>query len=64
VVPFGPLGGGQWTGHLIGLVIVFGFILMALVGVPESRWFFVASLGLGATVGICLYLWHRTKSLF
>lgn len=64
VVPFGPLGGGQWTGHPIGLLIVLGFILMALVGVPESRFFFVTSLGLSVILGCGLYLWHRSKSFF
>lgn len=64
VVPFGPLGGGQWTGHAIGLFIVFGFVLMALVGVPESRLFFAMSLGLSAVFGASLYLWHRSKSVF
>lgn len=64
VVPFGPRGGGQWTGHAIGLFIVFGFVLMALVGVPESRLFFVTSLGLSAVLGCGLYLWHRSKSVF
>lgn len=64
VVPFGPLGGGQWTGHPIGLFIVFGFVLIALVGVPESRFFFVMSLGLSAIFGCGLYLWHRSKSFF
>ena len=64
IVPFGPLGGGQWTGHPIGLLIVFGFILIALVGVPESRWFFLGSLGLSVILGSGLYLWHRSKSFF
>jgi len=64
VVPFGPLGAGQWTGHPIGLVIVFGFIAMALVGIPESRGFFAISLGLGVVVGCALWLWHRSRSKF
>lgn len=64
VVPFGPLGGGQWTGHPIGLLIVLGFVLIALAGVPESRLFFVASLGLSAILGPGLYLWHRSRSFF
>lgn len=64
VVPFGPLGAGQWTGHPIGLVIVLGFIAMALVGIPESRAFFVLSLGLGVIAGCALWLWHRANSSF
>ena len=64
VVPFGPVGGGQWTGHAIGLVIVLGFILIALVGVPESRYFFLISLSLGTVLGFVLWIWHRSKSPF
>ncbi len=64
VVPFGPVGGGQWTGHLIGLFIAVGFILMALVGVPESRLFFAVSLSLGTVLGFVLWLWHRSTSRF
>ena len=64
LVPFGPKGAGQWTGHPVGLIIAIGFILMALVGVPESRVFFAASLLLGAVLGCALWLWHRSKSSF
>jgi hypothetical protein len=64
VVPFGPLGAGQWTGHAIGLFIVIGFILIALIGIPESAYFFITSLCVGAVFGCVLRLWHRSKSLF
>lgn len=64
VVPFGPYGGGQYTSHPIGLVIVIGLIAMALVGLPEARGFFVISLGLGVIVGFLLWLYHRTNSVF
>lgn len=64
IVPFGPAGAGQWTGHAIGLFIVLGFILMALVGIPESRFFFLTSLSLGTVLGCVLWLWHRSKSSF
>src|SRR5579859_1438966 len=64
VVPFGPVGAGQWTGHSIGLFIVFGFILIALVGMPESAYFFVVSLGLGALFGSLIRLWHRSIAGF
>ena len=36
VVPFGRYGGGRLTGHPIGLVIVFGIVLMGLIGIPEA----------------------------
>jgi hypothetical protein len=64
VVPFGPVGGGQWTGHFIGLFIAAGFILIALVGVPETRYFFAISLCLGAVLGLVLWLWRRSNSSF
>jgi len=64
VVPFGPVGAGQWTGDSIGLFIVLGFILIALVGVPESRYFFIVSISLSAILGCALRLWHRSKSSF
>jgi hypothetical protein len=64
IVPFGPYGAGQWTGHWIGLVIVVGFVAMGLAGIPEWRGFFLASIVLGAVVGCVLWLWHRARSPF
>lgn len=64
IVPFGPYGGGQYTSHPIGLVIVLGLIAMGLVGLPEARGFFVASLLIGSVVGFLLWLYHRTNSAF
>ncbi len=59
VVPFGRYGGGEWTGHPIGLFIVLGFLLMGLVGIPEARLFFAGSLVLGGLCGLLLWLYHR-----
>ena len=59
VVPFGRYGGGEWTGHPIGLVIVLGFLFMGLVGIPQFRWFFVGALVLGSLCGLLLWLYHR-----
>jgi len=59
MVPFGRFGGGQWTGHPIGLLIAAGLLLMGLVGVPEFRWFFAASLALGGILGLALRRLHR-----
>jgi hypothetical protein len=64
VVPFGPVGAGQWTGDSIGLFIVLGFVLIALVGVPESRYFFIISIILSAILGFFLRIWHRSNSSF
>ena len=62
VVPFGRYGGGLFTSHPIGLVIVIGFVVMALVGIPEARWFLAASVILGGALGLILWLRHRSKS--
>jgi hypothetical protein len=37
VVPFGRYGAGEWTAHPIGLVIVLGFLLMGLIGIPQIQ---------------------------
>lgn len=59
IVPFGRYGGGFWTGHPIGFLIVVGLLLMGLVGLPEFRWFFAASLALGGALGLILTRLHR-----
>jgi hypothetical protein len=59
VVPFGRYGGGEWTGHPIGLVIVLGFLLMGLVGIPQFKWFFAGAFILGSLYGLLLWLRHR-----
>jgi hypothetical protein len=57
VVPFGRFGAGQWTGHPIGLFIVAGFVLIGLIGIPEWRWFFGATVIAGSLFGY--FLWRR-----
>lgn len=59
VLPFGRYGGGLLTGHPIGLVIVVGVLLLGLIGIPEARWFFAASLVLGALFGFVLWRHHQ-----
>ena len=59
LVPFGPYGGGQWTGHPIGFVIVLGFIAMGLAAMPETRVLLLCSALGGAIVGFFLWLLHR-----
>ncbi len=61
IVPFGRYGGGHWTGHPIGLLIVVGLLLMGLIGLPEFRWFFIASLALGGVFGFILWWLHRSR---
>jgi hypothetical protein len=57
VVPFGRFGAGLWTGDPIGLFIAAGLVLIGLIGIPEWRWFFGASLVLGGLFGYLL--WRR-----
>jgi hypothetical protein len=59
LVPFGPYGGGQWTAHPIGLVIVVGMLIMGLVTRTPVSQLVLASLFGGAIVGFFLWLHHR-----
>ncbi len=63
VVPFGKYGGGRWTGHPIGLLMAFGIVLIALIGVPESRIFLAAALPIGALLGIGLWKLHQRQPI-
>jgi hypothetical protein len=45
--------------HPIGLVIVLGFLLMGLIGIPQFKWFFAGALVLGSLWGFLLWLYHR-----
>jgi len=58
VVPYGKFGVGLWTGHPIGFVVVIGILLVGLVGIPEWRYFFSASVVLGGLVGYALWRRH------
>ena len=58
VVPYGKLGAGLWTGHPIGLVISIGLIVIGLVGIPEWRWFFGASVLLGSLLALSFWRLH------
>ena len=59
VVPFGRYGAGVWTGHPIELVVVLGMVLIALIGIPESCWFFGATVLAGSVTGYLL--WRRNQ---
>ncbi|HXJ47375.1 MAG TPA: hypothetical protein VNK47_11920 [Candidatus Dormibacteraeota bacterium] len=61
VVPFGKYGAGRLTGHPIGLFISLGIVLVALIGVPESRIFLAAALPLGGLFGFVLWRLHQWK---
>ena len=59
VVPYGKLGAGLWTGHPVGLVICVGLIVIGLVGIPEWRWLFAASVLAGGFVAFSLWRLHN-----
>jgi len=61
VVPFGKYGAGRFTGHPIGFVIALGIVLIALIGLPESRIFLAAALPLGGLFGLVLWKLHQWK---
>jgi len=48
-----------WTGHPIEMLVVAGFLLIGLIGIPEWRWFFGATVLVGSVVGYLL--WRRNK---
>lgn len=47
------------TAHPVGLVVVFGVLLLGLIELPEARWFFGAALLLGVVFGFFLWIRHR-----
>jgi len=59
VVPFGIYGAGLWTGHPIGLVIVFALLFIGFVGLPEYRVFLTLAIPAGAICGFFMWLRHR-----
>jgi hypothetical protein len=59
VRPYGRYGGGLYTEHPVGLLVVAAVIILILWRVPEARWFFVGSVLLGVIFGLCLWLYRR-----
>jgi fatty acid desaturase len=46
-----------------GLIVAVAVVLVLLIGLPNYRWFFLISVGIGLVVAAALYLWHRFKPL-
>lgn len=61
IVPFGKLGAGVWTGHPVGLFVVIGLLIVGLVGMPEWRYFFGASVIAGSLFAYVLWRLHQPK---
>jgi len=58
VVPCGKFGAGVWTGHPTGLIVVIGILIVGLIGIPEWRYFFGATVLLGSLVAYVLMRRH------
>lgn len=61
VVPFGKYGAGRWTGHPVGAFISLGIIVIALMGIPVSRYFLAAAIPLGGVLGFILWRIHQIE---
>jgi hypothetical protein len=44
---------------IFGVLFAAGFIVLAWIGLPDYRWFWIASGIGGAIVGVSLYFWHK-----
>jgi hypothetical protein len=60
VRPYGRHGVGTFTGHPVGLVVVIGVIIMAMMKLPPARLFFAAAILVGGVFG--LFLWLRSRN--
>lgn len=58
LVPQGKYGAGLWTGHPAGLIVVIGILIVGLIGIPEWRYFFAATVLGGSVVAYALYRLH------
>ena len=56
LVPMNPV---RVHDGVMGGVLAAGILLIALLGIPEARWFAVVALAAGAAVGLALWLKHR-----
>ena len=61
VVPYGKFGVGLWTGHPAGLIVVIGIVIVGLVGIPEWRYFFAATVLVGSGIAYLLHRRHESS---
>jgi hypothetical protein len=55
----GPFGKIPARASVFGVLFAVGFIVLAWIGLPDYRWFWIASGIGGVIVGVGLYLWHK-----
>lgn len=58
-IPFGRGAVGSFTEHPVGLFVVLGVLLIALIRLAEARWFLTGTVLLGGLWGFVLWLRHR-----
>jgi hypothetical protein len=46
-------------GNIAGLMYVVGSLVVALIGLPIARWFFMATLGLGLLCALAILAWRN-----
>jgi hypothetical protein len=46
---------------VLGLVLTLGVVLVFLITVPVTRWFFLISIPFGLLVALVLHLWHKFR---
>lgn len=61
VRPYGRFGAGTFTAHPVGLVIALGLIILVLVSIPGAPVFVAGSIGVGAVIGLLLWLRNRNR---
>jgi hypothetical protein len=61
VRPYGRHGVGTLTGHPVGLVVVLGVIIMAMMKLPPARPFFAGAVLIGGLFGFFLWLRNRNR---
>ena len=58
-----PVESKSFFRGVAGLIVAVAVVLVLLIGLPNYRWFFLISVGIGLMVAAALYLWHRFKPL-
>jgi len=51
----GPFGKIPDRASIFGVLFAAGFIFLAWIGLPDYRWFWIAS----GIIGVSLYFWHK-----
>ena len=55
----GPFGKIPARASIFGVLFAAAFVFLGWIGLPDYRWFWIASAIGGVIVGIGLYLWHK-----